>query len=123
MVESLLGIARPHLLLDAVHSWSADVQLYVAVGARIVIGLLLFVAAPSCGLPRFTRVLGVIVFLVGIVFAFIGASRLESMVQCVSAQPNWTIRYCTHWLPFWEQSWPIRDRPTEQRVTPEGLPW
>ena len=92
MVEGLLGIARPHLLLDAVHSWSADVQLYVAVGARIVIGLLLFVAAPSCGLPRFTRVLGVIVFLVGIVFAFIGASRLESMVQWVSAQPNWTIQ-------------------------------
>jgi len=77
---------------DAVHSWSADVQLYLAVGARIIIGLLLFFAAPSCRLPRFTRVVGVVVLLAGIVFAFIGASRLASMVGWVLAQPNWMIQ-------------------------------
>jgi hypothetical protein len=92
VTEGLLGIARPHLLLDAVHSWSADVQLYVAAGARVIIGLLLFFAAPSCRLPRFTRVLGVVVFLAGIVIAFIGASRVGSMVDWVSAQPNWMIQ-------------------------------
>ena len=92
VAEGVLGIARPHLLLDAFHGWPANTQLYVAVGARIIIGLVLFFAAPSCRLPRFTRVLGVIVFLAGIVFAFIGASRLQSMVEWVSAQPNWIIQ-------------------------------
>ena len=92
IAEGLLGVARPHLLLDAVHGWPADVQLYVAVGARIIIGLLLFFAAPSCRLPRLTRVIGVIVFLAGIAFAFVGASRLQSMIEWVSAKPNWMIQ-------------------------------
>jgi hypothetical protein len=92
VAEGLLGIARPHLLLDAVQGWPADVQLYVPVCARIVIGLLLFFAASSCRLPRFTRVIGVIAFLAGTVIAFIGASRLSSMVHWVSGQPNWMIQ-------------------------------
>ena len=92
IAEGLLGIARPHLLLDAVHGWPTDVQLYVAVGARIIIGLLLFFAAPSCRLPRSTRVIGVIVFLAGIAFAFMGANRLQSMIEWVSAKPNWVIQ-------------------------------
>jgi hypothetical protein len=92
VAEGLLGIARPHLLLDAVQGWPADIQLYVAVCARIVIGLLLFFAAPSCRLPRFTRVIGVIAFLAGIIIAFMGASRLLSMVHWVSGQPNWMIQ-------------------------------
>lgn len=93
VAEGLLGIAWPHRLLDAFHGWPANIQLYVAVGARIIIGLLLFFAAPSCRLPRFTRVLGVIAFVAGIAWAFIGASRLASIVDWVSAQPNWMIQW------------------------------
>jgi len=60
---------------------------------HIVLGLLLFFAAPSCRLPRFTRVIGVIAFFSGIVSALIGASRLESIVQwMMSAKPSGTIR-------------------------------
>ena len=92
VAEGLLGIVRPHLLLDAVHDWPADVQLCIAVGARIFIGLLLFFAAPTCRLPRFTRVFGVIAFVAGIVIAFIGASRLASMVEWACGQPNWMIQ-------------------------------
>jgi hypothetical protein len=88
----LLGIARPHLMLTAVLGWPPDVLLYVTVGTRIVLGLLLFFAAPSCRLPRFTRVIGVIAVLSGIVSALIGASRLESIVQWTSAQPTEVIR-------------------------------
>jgi hypothetical protein len=92
VAEGLLGIARPHLMLTAVSSWSPDLLLYVAVGARIVFGLLLFFAAPSCRLPRFTRVIGVIGFLSGIMKAFVGASRLESIVQWISAKPSGVIQ-------------------------------
>ena len=88
----LLGVAQPHLITTAVLSWRPDLLLYIAVGTRIVVGLLLFFAAPSCRLPRFTRVIGVIAFIAGIVTAFVGASRLESMVQWISAKPSGTIR-------------------------------
>jgi hypothetical protein len=93
VAEGLLGIARPHLMLAAVSSWSPDLLLYVTVGGRIVFGLLLFFAAPSCRLPRFTRVIGVIAFISGIMWAsFVGASRLESIVQWISAKPSGIIQ-------------------------------
>jgi hypothetical protein len=88
----LLGIAQPHLIPTAVLSWRPDLLLYITVGTRIVLGLLLFFAAPSCRLPRFTRVIGIIAFISGIVSAFIGASRLESIVQWMSTKPSGTIR-------------------------------
>ena len=88
----LLGIARPHLMPEAVLGWRPDLLLYITVGTRIVLGLLLFFAAPSCRLPRFTRVIGVIAVLSGIVSALIGASRLESIVQWMSAKPSGVIR-------------------------------
>ena len=92
VAEGLVGIARPHLSLDAVHGWSPAMLLYVAVGSRIVVGLLLFFAAPSCRLPGFTRVIGIIIFLAGIVYFFIGANGLQSMLQWMVAQPNWVIQ-------------------------------
>ena len=41
VAEGLLGIARPHLMLTAVLSWPPDLRFYVAIGRRIIIGLLL----------------------------------------------------------------------------------
>jgi hypothetical protein len=92
LTEGLLGIALPHLLLNWVIAWSPDLRFYATVGTRIVIGLLLLFAAPSCRLPRFTRVIGIITFVAGIVYALIGTSRLDSMIQWVSAQPSWAIQ-------------------------------
>jgi hypothetical protein len=88
----LFGIARPRLIPEAVLGWPPDLLLYMTVGARIVLGLLLFFAAPPCRLPRFTRVIGVIAVLSGIVSALTGASRLESIVQWMSAKPTGVIR-------------------------------
>jgi len=72
--------------------WSPDLRLYISVGSRIVIGLLLFFAAPSCRLPRFTRTIGIIVFVAGIVFAFIGANRIGSIVEWISGKPSLVIQ-------------------------------
>ena len=88
----LIGIARPHLIPEAVLGWPPDFLLYITVGTRIMLGLLLFFAAPSCRLPRFTRAIGVIAVLSGIVSALIGANRLELIVQWMSAKPSGVIR-------------------------------
>ena len=88
----LLGFASPHLMPTAVLGWPPDLLLYVTVGTRIVLGVLLFFAAPSCRLPRFTRVIGVIAVLSGIVSALIGASRLELIVQWIATKPSGIIR-------------------------------
>jgi hypothetical protein len=88
----LLGVARPHLIPTAVLGWPPDLLLYITVGTRTVLGLLLFFAAPSCRLPRFTRLIGVIALISGGVSALIGASRLVSVVQWMSAKPSGIIR-------------------------------
>src|SRR5260370_30808497 len=87
VAEGLLGIIRPHLLLEAVVGWSPDLRLYISVGSRIVIGLLLFFAAPSCRLPRFTRAIGIIVFVAGIFFCLIRADPICSIVASISYKP------------------------------------
>lgn len=92
VAEGLLGIARPHLLLTAVLNWSPDLLLYVTVGGRIVIGLFLFLAAPRCRFPRSTSAIGIIMFVTGIVYAFLGASRVETMVQFIATLPSGTIQ-------------------------------
>jgi hypothetical protein len=74
----LLGVARPNRIPTAVLGWPPEVLLYVTVGTRIVLGLLLFFAAASCRLPRFTRVIGVIALISGGVSALIGASAFSS---------------------------------------------
>jgi hypothetical protein len=79
-------------LLEAVVGWSPDLRLYITVGSRIVIGLLLFSAARSCRLPRFTRIIGIITLFAGIVYIFIGASRLGSIVEWISGKPSQLIQ-------------------------------
>jgi hypothetical protein len=92
VAESLLGIARPHLLLTVVLNWSPDVRLYVTVGSRIIIGLLLFFAAPQCRFPRTTSAIGIIALVAGIIYAFLGASRLGTIVQFIATMPSGTIQ-------------------------------
>ena len=92
VAEGLLGIARPHLMLTAVLNWSPDLLLYVTVGSRIIIGLLLFFVAPGCRFPRTARVIGGITFVAGIVYEFLGPSRIGSLVQWILAQPNEVIQ-------------------------------
>ena len=92
IAEGVLGIARPHLLLTEVVNWPPDRRLYITVGSRIVIGLLLFLTAPHCRFPRATRAIGVITFAAGIVYAFLGASRLETMVRFIATMPSGAIQ-------------------------------
>ena len=51
----LFGIARPYLTPESVLGWPPDLLLYITVGTRIVLGLLLFFAAQSIGYCRGIR--------------------------------------------------------------------
>jgi hypothetical protein len=92
VAEGLLGIARPRLVLEAVLGWSSELLLYITVSTRIVLGLLLVLAASDCHLPRFTRTIGVITFLAGLAYVFIQGSGIVSMVQWILSKPNIVIQ-------------------------------
>jgi hypothetical protein len=87
-----LGIARPHLMIEWLLTLPMGVRFYLAVGIRILLGVLLIVAAPRCRLPRFFYVVGVIVLLAAFALFFFGPVRLESIIRQTSSLPNSVIR-------------------------------
>lgn len=88
----VLGIVRPHLMLDLILGWPSDIRFYVAVTTRIVLGLLFIFVARSCRLPRFVLAIGIIALAAGIVIALLGAGRVDLMVQWMSGQSSTSIR-------------------------------
>jgi hypothetical protein len=88
----LLGIVRPHLMIEWMLTLPIGLRFYLAVIIRFLVGLLLIVAAPKCRLPRFLYVIGVIILLAAIALFFFGPVRLQSIVQQISGLPNSLIR-------------------------------
>jgi hypothetical protein len=92
VTTGLLGIAQPHLMLSWVRGWPRDVQFYVTVGTRVLLGLLFIFAAPKCRLPRFIRTIGIIALLAGSVYFFLGPGRVDSLIQWMFCQRSMFIQ-------------------------------
>jgi hypothetical protein len=88
----VLGMIRPHFMIEWMLTLPIGVRYYLAVVIRFLVGLLLIVAAPKCRLPRFLYVVGVIILLAAIALFFFGPVRLQSIIQQFSGLPNWLIR-------------------------------
>jgi hypothetical protein len=92
VATGLLGIAQPHLMLSWVRGWPRNVQFYVTVGTRVLLGLLFIFAAPKCRLPRFIRTIGIIALLAGAVYFFLGPGRVDSLIQWMFGQRSMLIQ-------------------------------
>jgi uncharacterized membrane protein YuzA (DUF378 family) len=92
VATGLLGIAQPHLMLGWVRGWPRDVQFYVTVGTRVLLGLLFIFAAPKCRLPRFIRTIGIIALVAGAVYFFLGRGRVDSLIQWMFGQRSMLIQ-------------------------------
>jgi uncharacterized membrane protein YuzA (DUF378 family) len=92
VATGLLGIAQPHLMLSWVRGWPRDVQFYVTVGTRVLLGLLFIFAAPKCRLPRFIRTIGIIALVAGAVYFFLGRGRVDSLIQWMFGQRSMLIQ-------------------------------
>lgn len=88
------GAARPKHLLAILVGLPTHTRLRVAVGVRIVMGVVFIVAAPSCRFPWVIYAVGVLTLVAGIVLIPIGATRLERIIQRISQQPAWLVRLC-----------------------------
>jgi hypothetical protein len=88
----LWGIARPHSLIDTVLAWPSATRLYVTAITRIVVGVIFIFAAPRCRIPWLIYVLGVLVLLSGIVLFFLGAGRVDEIVNWFAARSDLCIR-------------------------------
>ena len=92
LLLGLLGIASPHSLVDAVVGMSSATRFYVTVIVRIVVGIIFLYAARRCRVAWLVYLFGVIILLSGIVLLFLGAGRLDEIINWFAARSDAGLR-------------------------------
>jgi uncharacterized membrane protein len=81
IVLGVTGVFWPPALMDLA-KWSFSPKgIYLAAGLRIVIGLLLLVAAGATAMPKTVRVIGAILLVGGIATAFLSAETAQRLAS------------------------------------------
>lgn len=89
---SALGVVAPERLVAIVTGWPPDTRLYVAVGTRLVIGLVFLAGASECRRPAVIYGVGVLALAAALLLVFLGEPRVEALIGWWSQQPALTIR-------------------------------
>jgi hypothetical protein len=92
LLLGLLGIASPHSLVNAVLGMSSATRFYVTVIVRIVVGIIFLFAARRCRVAWLVYLFGVIILLSGIVLLFLGAGRLDEIINWFAARSDAGLR-------------------------------
>jgi hypothetical protein len=92
LLLGLLGIASPRSLVDAVLGMSSDTRFYVMVIVRIVVGIIFLVAARRCRVAWLVYLFGVIILLSGLILLFLGAGRLDEIINWFAARSDAALR-------------------------------
>ena len=92
MAISAFGIVTPEHLVTIVSGWPTDTRLHVAVGTRLVLGLIFILGARSCRFPTFIYAVGIIALVAAVVLILLGGARVDALIQWWSQQPLLFIR-------------------------------
>ena len=76
----VLGVVSPSRFLAVVRYFETPTGLYLAGALRVVLGTVLYLAAPPSRAPEFLRVFGVVVAVVGLATPLLGRSRRATRV-------------------------------------------
>jgi uncharacterized membrane protein YgdD (TMEM256/DUF423 family) len=66
--------------------------LSLAVGIRIVVGILFLLAASETRAPSFITAMGILFLLTGVAIPFIGRARIDRLVNWWLQRPDWVLR-------------------------------
>ncbi len=88
----VVGSLRPHVITGAVLGWQPRTRSHVAIGLRVVFGVVLLLGAADSRFPIVLYVLGGIAIVVAVVLALLGATRTDGLVQWWFDQPSGLIR-------------------------------
>ena len=86
IVLGLVGIVAPARILKIALWFQTPVGLYAASALRLVFGASLFLVAPGSREPHVLRVLGILIFVAGMVTPFIGVDRSRRLLDWWSAR-------------------------------------
>ena len=80
-LSGIIGIANPHRLINLIEHWHGPTRFWIAILVRVVLGVVLFAAAPACRLPMFVRIVGVISIVAALGILILGRTRLDSFIR------------------------------------------
>lgn len=80
-----LGIVSLPRLLGVFRHFQTPAGLFAATALRLVLGAALFLAAPASRAPEAVRIVGVIVFVAGLITPFFGVERFKRLLDWWSA--------------------------------------
>ncbi len=86
-----MGVVKPATLMHGVTSlWRSGRGIHVAVGVRLIMGVVLIAAAPSCRFPEAVRILGIIALVAAVLIPIFGSKRLGAIIDWwASSPPGW----------------------------------
>ncbi len=85
-VVGAVGIVVPASLLTIARPFLTPAGLYAAAGLRLVLGTALFLSAPTSRAPQALRILGVVIFVAGLVTPLVGVERARAIVEWWAVQ-------------------------------------
>jgi hypothetical protein len=88
----LLGAVSPARMIGLITRLQPASRLWLAVGARLVIGVVFVLAADGCRMPQLVRVVGVIAIVAAAALALLGPRRFEAFVGWWLRRPASMIR-------------------------------
>lgn len=92
VLTGLWGIASPHSLIGLVVAWASTARFYFTVIIRIVLGAIFIFAAPRCRIPWLIYAIGILTLLAGVTLFFLGASRVDEIVNWFATRSDLCIR-------------------------------
>lgn len=87
-----LGMAAPERLAGVVRSFQTRTGLYITGVTRIVFGVALVFAAPGSRAPAVLWILGIVIFVTGLITPVIGLERFRHLTDWWLARGPWFAR-------------------------------
>jgi arylsulfatase A-like enzyme len=93
----VFGLISPRGLMLYLSSWQSERRIHLALAIRLVFGVVLIMAAPSCRFSEAVRILGIIAIVAAVVGVFMGTERMRALIEWWKNQSPAFIRV---WLVF-----------------------
>ena len=76
-----LGIVSPMMLLGVVRKFESPAGIYAVAALRIMLGVALFLSAPISRVQEVVRILGITIFVMGIITPLFGIERFRRLLN------------------------------------------
>jgi hypothetical protein len=88
----VFGIVAPNRFIKLFDHFRGPTGLWIAVGVRLVMGVLFILAAPDCRLPTLVTAIGILALIAAVTLPIIGQRRFDALIEWWTRRPTVVIR-------------------------------